>query len=144
MQQYEMPNNDAPGLVLFKNSISDVEGWERLSGHACNGFRLDYLSGYVKTLSPSTQGLKIISRITDEEFCKSCDPQNLDWDIKQEHRDAYGSFLSTFGLVEGGMDLFQQAVYPLEATSANLNHLGISDVDIPEGAVILVLGWNCD
>lgn len=144
MQQYEMPNDDAPGLVLFKKSTSDVEGWERLNGHACNGFRLDYLSGYVRTLRPSKQGLEVLSRIADEEFCKSCDPQNLDWDIKQEHRDAYRAFLSTCGLTEGNMELFQQAVYPLEATSANLEHLGISGVDISGGTVILVLGWNCD
>lgn len=139
-----MPNDSAPGLVLYAAEMTDDIDWNLLSGHACNGFKLDYLSGFVKVLQPSVSGLTIISKIADEDFCKSCDRQNLDWDITPQHREAYCAFLASLGLEPGDMTMLKQAVYPLMATQANLDILGISGLSIPAGSVILVLGWNCD
>lgn len=44
----------------------------------------------------------------------------------------------------GELSRMVQAVYPLAASIASLQRLGVESLDIPVGASLLVLGNNCD
>lgn len=133
-----------PALVFFAPAITDDGNWQRLLSHSCDGFNCGTLEGFVQVLKPSEQGIQIMWRITDEEFCKSCSYPSLDYQVTDENRSAYRSFLASVGLVEGDMEQLVQAVYPLEGSQSNLEVLGVAGGKIPPGAALLVLGWNCD
>lgn len=120
------------------------QGWFDLAGHACDGFKLNYLDGWVFPLEPSAAGLQIIDAIANEAFADCCDVTSLDYEVTEQHRTAYVSFLAERGLEAGDLSRLVQAVYPLAASKSNLQVLGIKCQDIPHGAWLLILGTNCD
>jgi hypothetical protein len=141
---YEGPFNDEPDLVLFTSDAKRIAGWKRLIRHRCNGFVLDFLSGFVLPLSPSHQGRSILKRLAAEEFCGACKRRNLNWGVEAEHSAAYHRYLDQYHLVAGDPGMLLQGVYPLAATGHNLALLGITHLEVPAGAALLVLGSNCD
>lgn len=120
------------------------QGWFDLAGHACNGFALNYLNGWVFPLEPSSAGLKIIDAIADESFAERCEVSNLDCEVTDQHRAAYVAYLAERGLEAGDVSKLEQAVYPLAASKSNLHVLGVESPIVPTGAELLILGSNCD
>lgn len=147
-------SEDAPCLVFWKESLSegDAPDWQPLTGHDCNGFAIDYFGGYVIGLRPDGGASTLLESIANENFCaginqSECERSNadsLDWGVEDAHRRSYVSWVREKGLLEARLDLLQQAVYPLAATAANLDRLGIPPISIPDGACLMVLGFNCD
>lgn len=132
-------------LVWWMPKAGDApEGWFDLRGHACNGFSIDHLDGWVLPLEPSDKGLRVLEAITEEEFARDCSPDNLDYEVTDKHREAYTQFLKALGLETGDLSQLMQAVYPLAASLSNLRALGVEPQTIPNGASLLVLGTNCD
>jgi hypothetical protein len=142
MTDYEGPFNDEPGVLFFDNKPHD--GWERLIRYPCNGFALNHLFGFVKPLQVAREILPVLTSITSEDFCRLCNPPSLDWGVDSKHEQAYRSFVYLHGLVPGETSWLRQAVYPLAATADNLARLGVAGVIVPEGAKLLILGWNCE
>jgi hypothetical protein len=141
----EYDQGDSPGVVWYLPlSSHPPKQWMKLSGHACNGFSIDSIDGWVLPVQMSTVAESILSVIANEKFLSKCDVQNLDYETNDQHREAYKVFLASNRMQEGDMDMFQQAVYPLAPTLGNLMALGCSSLEIPTGAKLLVLGWNCD
>ena len=147
-------NEDDPVLVLWKASLQPSDGteWQPLTGHDCNGFRIDYFHGFVIGLRHGEKARPLLNAIADEDFCKGL-PQSefnrtnadsLDYGVEDPHRRAYSEFLQSQGLEAGRLDLLQQAVYPLAPTVTNLERLGVSAREIPSGCELVVLGDNCD
>lgn len=140
-------DHDEPALVWYKPAIVgevSLPGWKSLSSHACNGFRLDYLSGWVLPVSIPKATEDLLYELVDEHFLAGCDFDSMDYEINPQHREAYSKWLTSHGLEEGDNAMFQQAVYPLAPTLSNVLKLGGCEQDIPVGAQLLVLGWNCD
>lgn len=132
-------------LVWWLPRVGEApEGWFDLAGHACNGFSIDYLTGWVRPLDPSPSGLKLLEDIADEDFAKPCDVTDLDYGVTDQHREAYSSYLAQRGLEAGELRQLVQAVYPLAASRKKLLALGADTECIPSGACLLILGTNCD
>lgn len=147
-------NEDDPVVVFWKASLlpGDGDKWLPLVGHDCNGFRIDSLGGYVIGLRHGEEARSLLNSIAYEDFCTGlqqdqfdrANADSLDWGVEDPHRQAYATFLQGKGLEAGRLELLQQAVYPLAATAANLERLGVGKCGIPAGADLLVLGDNCD
>lgn len=140
-------DHDEPALVWYMpdgKGNQPSSGWLKLEGHACNGYRLDYLSGLVLPIPIPKATEKLLYELTDELFLSACEVTNMDYEINSQHRDAYTKWLNLHDLQEGQQTLFKQAVYPLAPTLSNLSALGVDSSLIPAGAQLLVLGWNCD
>lgn len=140
-------DHDEPAVVWFKPAVAGEvhpQGWKSLGAHACNGFRLDYLSGWVLPIQIPKATEVLLYELVDEHFLAGCDIASMDYEINSQHLAAYSKWLATHGLEEGDRVMFKQAVYPLAPTLSNLLALGISPHEIPIGAQLLVLGWNCD
>lgn len=137
---------DGPWLVFWREELEPgMTGWAELHPHSCDGFRCNELYGYVIALPPKTQSdIKLLSDIAEESFCADCDEKDLDYGVNPEHLVAYAKWLAERELEAGDSQLLQQAVYPLMASVQVMQKLGFEDVKIPEGAHLLVLGWNCD
>jgi len=142
---YDM--GDVPGVVWFLQSDGGQpkpDGWQELTGHAYDGFRLDYLNGWVLPLKTSKAVEPILFALDGENFLQNCKITNMDYEVNDEHRAAYKEFLGAHGMEPGDLLELYQAVLPLAPTVANLHALGIESLLIPPGATLLVLGWNCD
>lgn len=140
-------DHDEPALVWYGHATPGEvpqSGWKNLSSHACNGFRLDYLSGWVLPVPIPKATEDLLYELVDEHFLAGCGFDSMDYEINPQHREAYSKWLTSHGLQEGDQAMFQQAVYPLAPTLANLLALGSSQHEIPTEAQLLVLGWNCD
>jgi len=137
---------EGPWLVFWKEKLvaGDI-GWAELASHSCDGFRCDELDGYVIPLTPATPAVaELLREIALEAFCVGCAQPDLDYGVETDHPAAYARWLEDRGLAAGEISLLMQAVYPLQATEDVLLALGLPDVEIPPGAHLLVLGWNCD
>ncbi len=86
---------------------------------------MDHLEGWVLPVEPSQVGLHMLETITDEAFARDCVPDRLDYDVTDTHRVAYARFLANHGLEAGDLSQLVQAVYPLAASIANLQRLGV-------------------
>ncbi|ABO60388.1 hypothetical protein LA345_36560 (plasmid) [Burkholderia vietnamiensis] len=132
-----------PWLVFWRPTISRNEtDWGALS-HTCNGFSVDKLKGYALELNP-TRGHQLMTAVANEEFCRTCTADRMDYGVEAEHKEAYRSWLAKNGLAPGDMAQLKQAVYPLRLDRETLNIFGLDNTDIPAGAQLLVLGINCD
>lgn len=119
------------------------EGWLNLR-HECDGYRINYLYGWAKVVTPSSTALGLLDAIASEDFAKGCNPSDLGYGAEDVHRKAYSAFLASHGLDAGDLSRLMNAVYPLAATTSNLRALGVESSEVPSGALLLVLGWNCD
>lgn len=136
---------DYPALVFWKSQL-DIDDnrclWIELEGHDCGGFSINEFRGFVVGLRPNREAVPVLRAIADEAFC---DERNLDYGCTDAHREAYVAFLKENGLQCSGLELLQQAVYPLAASRENLDMFGVEYNDeIPQGALLIVLGENCD
>ncbi len=147
-------NENDPMLVLWKTWLQPSDGteWQPLTGHDCNGFRIDYFHGFVIGLRHDETARPLLNAIADEDFCKGlpqgifdkANADSLDYGVEDPHRRAYSEFLQNHGLEASRLDLLQQAVYPLAPTATNLERLGVAAREIPSGCELVVLGDNCD
>ncbi|WP_176060224.1 hypothetical protein [Paraburkholderia sp. BCC1876] len=136
-------DDNGPWLVLWRPSIRrDESEWGALS-HTCGGFSIYKLNGYALELKP-TRGGELMAALADEEFCRTCKADRLDYGVKAEHRQAYLDWLAKHGLAAGEMTQLKQAVYPLRPDHETLGMFGLADIDVPADAQLLVLGENCD
>lgn len=136
-----------PALVWWLpggQASSQQQDWERLCGFSCGGFSCNTLEGFVRRVNVPESSLGLIERIANEEFAAGCRGESLDYEVATEHRAAYVTFLAENNLQAGNLQMLQQAVYPLAATSEVLDALGADHEIQPDGASLLVLGWNCD
>ncbi|WP_176042765.1 hypothetical protein [Burkholderia stabilis] len=132
-----------PWLVLWRPSIGrDETDWGALS-HTCNGFSVDKLTGYALELHP-TRGSQLMTALANEEFCRTCKVDRLDYGVEAVHKEAYLAWLAKNGVAGGDMAQLKQAVYPLRLDRETLNIFGLNNTDIAAGAQLLVLGVNCD
>lgn len=96
-------------------------------------------------LTPETPAVaELLKEIALEAFCVGCATPDLDYGVEPEHPTAFSRWLEDRGLAAGEISLLMQAVYPLQASGSVMLALGLPDVEIPPGAHLLVLGWNCD
>jgi len=133
-----------PTLVLWVNEITGSDaGWFRLEGHTCGGFSVNQVDGYVFPLNP-IDSENFVSRIADEEFCSDCEYTSLDYGVTPQHQQAYQEYLSSRGLDAGWIGFLKQAFYPLALSDKNFDAFGISGIQIPTDADLIILGSNCD
>jgi hypothetical protein len=149
-------NGDVAGLVWWipcepgqhkwtrhKPGQQAPEDWLKLE-HECDGYRMERLYGWVKPLIASQAAALVLEAIASESFARGCVSTDLGYGADPEHHAAYAEFLAKHGLVPGDASMLTNAVYPLAASVSNLVSLGVSTLEIPPGAQLLVLGWNCD
>ncbi|HDR9758756.1 hypothetical protein KDX16_33660 [Burkholderia vietnamiensis] len=130
-------------MVFWHPSIRrDETDWGALS-HTCNGFSGDQLNGYALELNP-TRGCELMAALANEEFCRTCKADRIDYGVEVEHKEAYLAWLAKNVLAGGDMAQLKQAVYPLRLDRETLNIFGLDNTDIPAGTQLLVLGVNCD
>ncbi len=120
------------------------DGWLHVA-HNCDGYRMEYLYGWVKPVTPSRTILEALNSLANEVFAKGCSSSmDLGYGADAEHRAAYTGFLNGHGLEAGDLSMLMNAVYPLAPTEANLRAIGAQSIEVLPDAFLLVLGWNCD
>lgn len=144
-----------PALVLASTKIvpeSPSQDWflgeEQCGGHSCNQFPAAVLP---LQIMPQKHGM--LESIADEAF----EPRSLDYfncagDEEQKRvRLNYQSYVISLGLTcsDENALLLTQALYPLDATGANLRALTTEQTDlrslnVTTGLVLFVVGVNCD
>lgn len=140
-------DEDGPVAVLLSDEPQSGDGWLEVRSHACGGFACNYYDGYAFILPLLADQKSLINAIAFERFCalETC----LDYEVTSEDRVAYKAFLVEHGLSVSDEILadLTQAIYPLDASSANLEKLtgltSLPGIDLTN-LRIAVLGDNCD
>lgn len=140
-QAFELDSTKPPVLVWWRTD--QAPGWLTLD-HFCGGHTFNRLSGWVKPIAVPLAAVDLLWALSDEKFAAECRGGGLAYEVADEHRRAYIEFLEARGMKAGDISMLQQAVYPLDTSSATLETFGVESDSIPVGASLLVLGWNDD
>ncbi|OCJ37342.1 hypothetical protein [Serratia sp. 14-2641] len=144
-----------PGLVLASlNTVPLNVGHEWiLASNECGGFSCNSCEAAILSLLIRPEALSILENIANEKFS----PEPLDYfNIKNEPMtntviEGYRDYLRQVGLTcnDDNLNLLTQALYPVDATRANLQLLSDGKVDLEQftgngDLVIYIVGINCD
>lgn len=149
------PEERWPALALASLvtvPAGNTEGW-LLASESCGGFSCNSCEAAVLPLPVHPEILGFLETVAEEAFS----PEPLDYlnmfDAGKVAavRNGYLSALQSAGLScnAANLDLFTQALYPVDATPENLRLLTGTDIDLSVTGVsgelvIFIVGQNCD